>query len=544
MSEKKYPIVFEYENQDTETVNITANDGEKIVNEIIYGSVNGLKINRENEEPVEGAVFGLFNVEEKELTEETAILTATSDENGIFIFEDVPFGNYLVHEIKSADGFMPNETDYPVTISENEEVVEITAVNDRYPEIKTTATFEGKKEVGATDVFTLEDEVEYKHLIIGKEYTVKGILMDKSTGEPFTEDGREITAEITFTAEESNGFITVPFTFDASKIKQETDIVVFENLYSDGLELAVHADIEDKEQTATVKIPEIHTQATADGAKDVTAEKTIIITDTVSYKNLTVGKEYTVKGVLMDKTTGKQFTVNGQEVTAEVKFTAEKSSGEIAVNFEFDGLSVTTETEVVVFETLYHNDMELAVHADIEDIEQTITVKIPEIHTIANINGKKDVTAEKTITVTDVVKYENLTVGKEYTVKGVLMDKSTGKPFTVNGQKITAEVKFTAENSNGEIQMNFTFDVSVIGKDTDIVVFENLFHEDNKIAVHAEIEDENQTVHLHKKPEIPKTPTTGDNSLMGIWIGIIGVALGGVVSFLLIKFRKKDEDEE
>ena len=243
-------------------------------------------------------MFGLFNIEEKELTEETAILTAVSDKNGIFIFEDVPFGNYLVKEIKPADGFMPNEMSYPVTISENEEVVEITAVNDRYPEIRTTATIEGRKEVGATDIFTLEDEVEYKHLIFGKEYTIKGILMDKSTGEPFTEDGREITAEITFTAEESNGFITVPFTFDASKIKQDTDIVVFESLYSDGLELAVHADIEDTEQTVTVKIPEIHTTANINGKKDVTAEKTITVTDIVKYENLTVGKEYTVKGIL------------------------------------------------------------------------------------------------------------------------------------------------------------------------------------------------------------------------------------------------------
>ena len=124
------------------------------------------------------------------------------------------------------------------------------------------------------------------------------------------------------------------------------------------------------------------------------------------------------------------------------------------------------------------------------------------------------------------------------------MDKSTGKPFMVNGQEVTAEIKFTAETADGEIQMNFTFDGSVIGKDTDIVVFENLFHEDDKIAVHADINDDNQTVHLRKKPEIPKTPTTGDNSLTGIWIGICGVVLGGVVSFLLIKFRKKDEDEE
>ena len=153
----------------------------------------------------------------------------------------------------------------------------------------------------------------------------------------------------------------------------------------------------------------------------------------------------------MEKATGKPFMVNGQGITAEVKFTAETADGEIAVNFEFDGLSVTVETDVVVFETLYHNDMELAVHADIEDTEQTVTVKIPEIHTQATADGKKDVTAEKVITITDTVSYKNLTVGKEYTVKGVLMDKTTSKPFMVNGQEITAEVKFTAETADGEI---------------------------------------------------------------------------------------------
>ena len=100
------------------------------------------------------------------------------------------------------------------------------------------------------------DTVEYKHLVPGKEYTIKGILMDKSTNEPFKVDGKEITSEVTFTPEEPNGEITVSFTFDASGITQATELVVFETLYRDGIEIATHADIEDEGQTVTITVPE------------------------------------------------------------------------------------------------------------------------------------------------------------------------------------------------------------------------------------------------------------------------------------------------
>lgn len=181
LSDKKYPVVFEYVGQDTATVHISVNDGEPIKNEIIYGTIKGLKIDRETGENIAGALFGLFSTDETEFTEKTAILTSESNEEGIFTFENVPYGKYIVRELKPAEGYLPNEENYQATVSEDEEVIEITVENDKIPELKTTAAIDGKKEVGATEVFTLEDVITYKHLVPGKEYTVKGVLMDKST---------------------------------------------------------------------------------------------------------------------------------------------------------------------------------------------------------------------------------------------------------------------------------------------------------------------------------------------------------------------------
>lgn len=421
LSDKKYPVVFEYAGQDTATVRISVNDGEPIENEIIYGTIKGLKIDRETGENIAGALFGMFKAEEKELSEKTAILTAESNEEGIFTFENVPYGEYIIRELKPAEGYLPNEENYTVTISENKEIIEITIENDKIPELGTTATIDGKKEVGATEVFTLEDVVEYKHLVPGKEYTVKGVLMDKATGKELLIDGKKITSEATFIPDEPTGEVIVSFEFDARYINEETNIVVFESLYSE--------------------------------------------------------------------------------------------------------------------------DKELAVHADIEDEGQTVTVKIPEFGTKASIDGKKEFTANGDITIDDVVFYKNLTAGKEYTVSGVLMDKATGKAFLVDGKEVCSEVTFTPETADGEVTVSFTFDGSVITKETEIVVFETLYREGTEIAGHADIEDENQTVTIHPQPE-PEKPQTGDDSNIGFYIGLGSVAVGGLIAFLIIKFKKKDEDDE
>lgn len=252
LSEKKYPVVFEYAGQDTATVHISVNDGEPIENEIIYGTIKGLKIDRETGENIAGALFGLFSITETKFTEETAILTSKSNEEGIFTFENVPYGEYIVSELKPAEGYLLNEENYTVTISENKEIIEITVENDKIPELGTTATIDDKKEFTANGDITIDDVVSYKHLTAGKEYTIKGVLMDKSTGKQFLVDGKEVCSEVTFTPETADGEVTVSFTFDGSVITKETEIVVFETLYHEGTEIAVHADIEDENQTVTI----------------------------------------------------------------------------------------------------------------------------------------------------------------------------------------------------------------------------------------------------------------------------------------------------
>ena len=264
LSDTKYEFDTEYQGQDVKVIDIKVNNDKAIENNLIYGSVKGLKIDRETQEVIKGATFGLFKSDTTELTEENAILTAVTDESGIFAFNNVPFGEYLIKELKSADGYLDNEDVFTVTIKDNEQVVELTAINDKVPELKTTATVNGKKEVIAKGEITIKDTVEYKHLVPNTEYVIKGTLMDKSTGKPFMVKGKEVTSTVKFTPDKAKGTVEVEFTFDASNIKKSTDLVVFESLYRDKIEIAVHADLKDKGQTVTVVPPTPKTPKTSD----------------------------------------------------------------------------------------------------------------------------------------------------------------------------------------------------------------------------------------------------------------------------------------
>jgi len=257
LSDTKYEFDTEYQGQDIKSIDIKVNDDKAIENNFIYGSVKGLKVDRETQEVIRGATFGLFKSDTTEFSEDKAILTAVTDENGIFTFSNIPYGEYLIKELKPADGYLDNEDVFTVTIKNNEQVVELTAINDKVPELKTTATVNGKKEVIAKGEITIKDTVEYKHLVPNTEYVIKGTLMDKATGKPFKVKGKEITSTVKFVPDKADGKVEVTFTFDGSAIKKDTELVVFETLYRDGVELTAHADIDDKGQTVTVK-PYIH----------------------------------------------------------------------------------------------------------------------------------------------------------------------------------------------------------------------------------------------------------------------------------------------
>ena len=243
-------------------------------------------------------------------------------------------------------------------------------------EIGTKATVEGEKEVDPLDKVTLTDTVSYTGLVPGKEYRATGVLMDKETGEKLLVDGKEITAETVFVPETKNGSVDVTFIFDATGLHGK-EIVVFEDLYRENVLLATHADINDEGQTVKIKNPEIGTKATAGGKKEITADK-ITITDVVSYKDLTPGKEYKLTGMLMNKATNDKLLIDGKEITAEATFTPKATTGEVEMTFTFDARKLTAETEVVVFETLYRDKLEFATHADITDGDQT--VKILPLH--------------------------------------------------------------------------------------------------------------------------------------------------------------------
>lgn len=264
LSDTKYEFDTEYQGQDVKVIDIKVNNGEVIKNNLIYGSVKGLKVDRETQEVIKGATFGLFKSDITEFTENNAILTAVTDESGVFVFNNIPYGEYLIKELKPADGYLDNEDIFTVIIKDNEQVVELTAINDKVPELKTTATVNGKKEAVAKGDITIKDTVEYKHLVPNTEYVIKGTLMDKSTGKPFKVKGKEITSTVKFVPDKTDGKVEVTFTFDGSAIKKDTELVVFEALYRDGVELTTHADIDDKGQTVTIKVPELENPKTGD----------------------------------------------------------------------------------------------------------------------------------------------------------------------------------------------------------------------------------------------------------------------------------------
>ena len=264
LSDTKYEFDTEYQGQDIKVIDIKINNDKAIENNFIYGSVKGLKVDRETQEVIKGATFGLFFANTSELTEKNAVLTAVTDENGVFVFNNIPYGEYLIKELKPADGYLDNEDVFTVIIKDNEQVVELTAINDKVPELKTTATVNGKKETVAKGDITIEDTVEYKHLVPNTEYVIKGTLMDKATGKPFKVKGKEITSTVKFVPDKADGKVEVTFTFDGSAIKKDTELVVFETLYRDNVELTAHADIDDKGQTVTIKPYIPHNPKTGD----------------------------------------------------------------------------------------------------------------------------------------------------------------------------------------------------------------------------------------------------------------------------------------
>lgn len=338
------------------------------------------------------------------------------------------------------------------------------------------------------------DKVTITDTMAGREYTITGTLMDKDTGEAVMVNGNTVTASQTFTSDGTKKVLDMHFNFDSSALGGKTVVVCEKLTYGDYV-AATEEDMENKDQT--IYFPEIHTTATDSETADhlTLADSRAIITDTVTYTNLLKGETYTLSGVLMDKETGKELLVDGEPVTQEMAFTAGRASGTKKLKFEFDTTGLAGKS-FVVYETLTLEDVEVAEHKDINDEGQTI--HIPAAQTTATDDSSKINVSEakKEVSVTDTVAYRNLVPGKEYTVRGTAVDKETGEPLTdADGNELVSTAKFTAASADGSVDVKFTFDGTAMAGRS-VVFFENVYYTDKLIAVHADIDDEAQTVHI------------------------------------------------
>lgn len=429
----------------------------------------------------------------------------------------LPYDQYTLEELPCAGNAGYELVKVPnITISRNNTVIELGTIDDQFegvPEIGTTATVDGEHTAEPTGEVTIVDTVTYQNLKVGQTYKLSGILMDKSTGEPLLVGEQQVTAELEFTPDSPDGTVELTYTLDASALAGKV-VVVFEDLYQGETLVASHADLEDEGQTVTFGQPEIGTTATINDEKTAQPAEQFTITDTVEYSGLTIGQEYTLKGVLMDKETGEPLVIGEEQVTSEATFTPAETNGTIDVLFTFDATGLEGKA-LVVFEKLFQGETEIAGHEDLEDEGQTVNfVERPEIGTTATVDGQHTADPTGEITIVDVVEYTGLNPGQTYTVSGILMDKGTGEALLVDGVEITAETEFVAEESSGTIELTYTVDASTLAGNT-IVVFETLYQDGVEIASHADINDEDQTIIIAPKGGLLIQKTSEDGVLEG-----------------------------
>lgn len=306
-------------------------------------------------------------------------------------------------------------------------------------EIGTTATdaADGDKSIGVGKAVTVEDEVSYKNLATGREYTVIGTLMDSATGEPIKDaEGNAVTASTTFEPEDNEGKVKVTFSVDTSTLSNRK-LVVFEKLEADGNVIASHEDLTDEGQTVEVVPPEIKTSAAdgADGDKEITADGKATIVDTVKYTGLVPGTEYELQGTLMDAETGEALKgADGKEITASAKFTPQAQDGTQDVTFTFDA-SALGGAKTVVFEKLFVDGTLIGSHEDLTDKDQTVEISPSLKTTAATIQGSKVVKPEDEVAIVDTVHLKGLRPGQSYTLTASINKKSDGAQLTLTDVK-------------------------------------------------------------------------------------------------------------
>ncbi len=416
-----------------------------------------------------------------------------------------------------------------------------------FPSIKTNLC---NKNAGATPSaegkIVLVDEVSFEGLAPGKPYSIEGELHVRSkdgidSGIAVDKNGFEIRSSQLFVPESSHGTASVAFSFEAPDLAGET-VVAYEKLTDNGIVLTEHANISDDDQS--ISFPTIATTARCNESDSnevpsVLGKATII--DTVKYRNLIEGKTYTLQatphlasisedGTITDA--GALKTEEGTEICAQASFTADTTSGTADVKIEIDPSKLKGET-IVMFEECYDGETLVAAHADINAKEQTLTV--PSIMTLAR-DGKTashEGSIAKNSTIVDVIRFENLTPGKKYSVTGSAHIVAEDGKSADREEIGSNSMDFIPDAPNGEVEVAISVDSAKLEGKT-AVVFERVKDENTLIAAHEDASSKPQSVSYPapkaeapgKKPGLTKT---GDPMKIAIG-GLLTVAAVGIVT--------------
>ena len=330
---EKYLVTFEYMGQEVTTVSI---DCGQFVNELKRGKVEGIKVN-ESDEPLENALFGLFAVDTAEFTSENAYMTAVSDENGYFEFDEIPYGEYIVREIEAPTGYILSGESYPVTVCEDGETITIRTVNKPITVEVSKVDVYGEELIGADmQLENADGEIIDEWISDGTNHIVTELPAgDYTLKEIAAPDGYVIATDIEFEV----------FADGTIKIRNVDSTAISE----DGNPLIVMVD-----DTTKVKISkrDITTDKELPGATlQIIDEDGNVVEEWVSADEahlvegkLIAGKEYTLREIIAP---------DGYEIANEIKFTVNED-GSVTEVVMYDEHTPDLETPPTVIIDIPH----------------------------------------------------------------------------------------------------------------------------------------------------------------------------------------------
>ena len=487
----------------------------------------------------------------------------------------LPYGKYKLEETKAPEGYLTDGAKaIEFSITENGKIVDLTDESHSiYNQIK-RGDLEGVK-IGAGTHKRLAN-VPFKitskttgesHIVVTDKNGQFSTASDWASHKKNTNAGTSSEDGIWFGISEpddSKGALLYD-TYEIEELSCESNkgmklIPAFEVVVSRNkvtIDIGTLTDEYEKEIT-------IHTTATdkKTGEKVIVAGKKVTIVDTVTLDGLEEGRKYQLKGWQMLKEENAELLIDGKRVESDYTFVADSEKMKVEISYTFDASELGGQN-LVTFEELYdlknpEEPVKVAEHKDIDDEGQTvlITERKISIHTTAtDKNGKKEVEAGKDLTIVDTVTLEGLEIGTNYKLSGWQMIKEENAKLLIDGKEVTNDYEFTADKENMEVQIEFTFDGSTLGR-KQLVTFEELYditnpEEPKKVTEHKEINDEGQTVTIKEVPETPtpetpgtttKTsnpPKTGDTANAILWIAILVLSAAGITGVPIWNKKKQ-----